>query len=178
MFLGQEPGLSRLDLVDRSLALDVLVDYFFLEWSKSRGRMIARADQCSLVALGNFVSLYCTAALSFTLFSPLSTFLSLLSPHYCLHQCLWCFFPPLYFLLRSPSLSMYLFPCSGWLVNCKVVRVVAQVSKIMPFPALGLPLATSGMSRIYFWLSSVLPFLIFLPLDLSLWCICCLFSSV
>ena len=84
MFLGQEPGLSRLDLVDRSLALDVLVDYFFLEWSKSRGRMIARADQCSLVALGNFVSLYCTAALSFTLFSPLSTFLSLLSPHYCL----------------------------------------------------------------------------------------------
>ena len=47
MFLGQEPGLSRLDLVDRSLALDVLVDYFFLEWSKSRGRTIARADRRS-----------------------------------------------------------------------------------------------------------------------------------
>ena len=45
MFLGQEPGLSRLDLVDRSLALDVLVDYFFQEWSKSRGRAVTRADR-------------------------------------------------------------------------------------------------------------------------------------
>ena len=45
MFLGQEPGLSRLDLVDHSLALDILVDYFFQEWSKSRGRTITRADR-------------------------------------------------------------------------------------------------------------------------------------
>ena len=47
MFLGQEPGLSCLDLVDCSLALDVLVDYFFLKWSKSRDRTIARADRRS-----------------------------------------------------------------------------------------------------------------------------------
>ena len=31
MFLGHERGLSRLGLVDRSLALDFLVDWFFLE---------------------------------------------------------------------------------------------------------------------------------------------------
>ena len=47
-------------------------------------------------------------------------------------------------------------------MHCKVVRVVAQVSEIMPFPALGLPLAASGMSCIYCWLFCVLLF--FLPL--------------
>ena len=45
MFLGPEPGLTRLDLVDRGLALDILVDCFFVEWSKSCGRTIARADR-------------------------------------------------------------------------------------------------------------------------------------
>ena len=43
MFLGQEPSLELLDLGDRGLALDILVDCFFVEWSKSRGRSI---DYC------------------------------------------------------------------------------------------------------------------------------------
>ena len=41
MFLGQECGFSRLDMVDFGLALDILVDCFFMEWSKSRGRTFA-----------------------------------------------------------------------------------------------------------------------------------------
>ena len=47
--------------------------------------------------------------------------------------------------------SHYLFPCSGWLVHCKVVGVVAEVSGILSFQALGLPLATSSISGTYCW---------------------------
>ena len=61
MFLGQERGLSRLDLVDCSLALDNLVDSFFLEWSMGCGRTVACGDgiflHCLVLPqfyLGNF----------------------------------------------------------------------------------------------------------------------------
>ena len=46
MFLGQERGLSLLDLVDRGLALDVLVDSFFLEWFRIHGRSVHRGVPC------------------------------------------------------------------------------------------------------------------------------------
>ena len=90
MFLGQEPGLSRLDLVDRSLALDVLVDYFFLEWSKTRGRTIAQADRHSWhsVILSHAVLLPYLSPFSPLSTAPLVVVLSLLSAS------LFVVFPP------------------------------------------------------------------------------------
>ena len=41
-FLTQEKGVSKLDMVDRGIALEMLVDKFFLEWSNITGRMINR----------------------------------------------------------------------------------------------------------------------------------------
>ena len=46
MFLGQERGLSLLDLVDPGFALDVLVDSFFLEWSRIHGGSVHRGLPC------------------------------------------------------------------------------------------------------------------------------------
>ena len=41
-FLTQEKGVSKLDMVDRGVALEMLVDKFFLEWSTITGRMMSR----------------------------------------------------------------------------------------------------------------------------------------
>ena len=43
-FLGQEHGLTRIDLIDRGLALDVLLTSFYAQWSVLRGRTIPRLD--------------------------------------------------------------------------------------------------------------------------------------
>ena len=43
-FLGQERGLTRMNLVDRGLALDVLLTAFYSQWSVLRGRTISRLD--------------------------------------------------------------------------------------------------------------------------------------
>jgi len=45
MFLGQDKSLRRTDLADRGLALDILLDRFFLEWSKIRGKAVHRSTQ-------------------------------------------------------------------------------------------------------------------------------------
>ena len=45
IFLGQDKSLKRSDLADRGLALDILLDKFFLEWSKMRGRAVHRSTQ-------------------------------------------------------------------------------------------------------------------------------------
>ena len=43
-FLGQELGLTRMDFVDRGLALDVLLTNFYSQWSVLRGRTVSRLD--------------------------------------------------------------------------------------------------------------------------------------
>ena len=43
-FLGQERGLTRMDFVDRGLALDVLLTSFYAHWSVLRDRTIPRLD--------------------------------------------------------------------------------------------------------------------------------------
>ena len=43
-FLGQEPRLTRLTMIDRGLVLDLLLTRFYREWSKTRGRAIQRSD--------------------------------------------------------------------------------------------------------------------------------------
>ena len=45
IFLGQDKSLKRTDLADRGLALDILLDRFFLEWSKIRGKAVHRSTQ-------------------------------------------------------------------------------------------------------------------------------------
>ena len=45
IFLGQDKSLKRSDLADRGLALDILLDKFFFEWSKIRGRAVYRSTQ-------------------------------------------------------------------------------------------------------------------------------------
>ena len=45
IFLGQDKSLKRSDLADRGLALDILLDKFFLEWSKIRGKAVHRSTQ-------------------------------------------------------------------------------------------------------------------------------------
>lgn len=45
IFLGQDKSLKRSDLADRGLALDILLDKFFLEWYKIRGRAVHRSAQ-------------------------------------------------------------------------------------------------------------------------------------
>ena len=42
MFLGQDKELQRTDMIDRGLALDILVDKFYLEWSTIRGLVVPR----------------------------------------------------------------------------------------------------------------------------------------
>ena len=44
LFLGQEPRLTRVTMIDRGLALDLLLTSFYREWSKMRGRAIQRPD--------------------------------------------------------------------------------------------------------------------------------------
>ena len=91
-----------------------------------------------------------------------------------------CFFLPLYLLLRlrSPSFSLYLFPCSGWLVLCKSNEGGCPSIRNLAFPIPGSALGHIRYVPHLLWLSSVLPFLISLPLDPSLWCVCSLLSSV
>ena len=43
-FLGKEPRLTRMTMIDRGLALDLLLTSFYREWSKTRGRAIQRPD--------------------------------------------------------------------------------------------------------------------------------------
>ena len=45
IFLGQNKSLKRSDLADRGLALDILLDKFFLEWYRIRGRAVHRSAQ-------------------------------------------------------------------------------------------------------------------------------------
>ena len=45
IFLGQDKSLRRTGLADRGLALDILLDRFFLEWSKIRGKAVHRSSQ-------------------------------------------------------------------------------------------------------------------------------------
>ena len=44
LFLDQEPRLTRMTMIDRGLALDLLLTCFYREWSKTRGRTIQRPD--------------------------------------------------------------------------------------------------------------------------------------
>ena len=44
LFLDQEPRLTRMTMIDRGLALDLLLTCFYREWSKMRGRAIQRPD--------------------------------------------------------------------------------------------------------------------------------------
>ena len=44
LFLGQEPRLTRVTMIDRGLALDLLLTSFYREWSKMRGRAIQSPD--------------------------------------------------------------------------------------------------------------------------------------
>ena len=43
-FLGQEPRLTRMTMIDSGLALDLLLTSFYREWSKTRGRAIQHPD--------------------------------------------------------------------------------------------------------------------------------------
>ena len=45
ILLGQGAQIKKMDLVDRGLALDILLDKFFLEWSNVSGRLISRTSQ-------------------------------------------------------------------------------------------------------------------------------------
>ena len=45
IFLGQDKSLRRTDLADRGLALDILLDRFFLEWSKISGKAVHLSSQ-------------------------------------------------------------------------------------------------------------------------------------
>ena len=41
-FLTQEKGVRKLDMIDRGIALEMLVDKYFLEWSNVTGRILNR----------------------------------------------------------------------------------------------------------------------------------------
>ena len=43
-FLGQEHGLTRMNFIDRGLALDVLLTAFYSQWSVLRGRTVPSLD--------------------------------------------------------------------------------------------------------------------------------------
>ena len=42
VFLGQDKKLLKTDVIDRGLALDILVDKFYLEWTNMRGQVVSR----------------------------------------------------------------------------------------------------------------------------------------
>ena len=42
LFLGQDKSITKKDLMDRGLALDILVNRFFLKWSEIRGQAVTR----------------------------------------------------------------------------------------------------------------------------------------
>ena len=47
VLLGQEGKINKMDLIDRGLALDILLDKFFLEWSSVAGKLVGRSAQPS-----------------------------------------------------------------------------------------------------------------------------------
>ena len=42
LFLGQDKSITKKDLMDRGLALDILVNRFFLKWSEIRDQAVTR----------------------------------------------------------------------------------------------------------------------------------------
>ena len=92
-----------------------------------------------------------------------------------------CFFLPLYLLLRlrSPSFSLYLFPCSGWLVLCKSNEGGCPSIRNLAFPIPGSALGHIRYVPHLLWLSSVLPFLFPCPLILvyGVFAVCFLLSD-
>ena len=43
VFLGQDKKLLKTDMIDRGLALDILVDKFYLEWTNMRGQVVSQS---------------------------------------------------------------------------------------------------------------------------------------
>ena len=47
VLLGQGEKINKMDLIDRGMALDILLDKFFLEWFSVAGKLISRSGQPS-----------------------------------------------------------------------------------------------------------------------------------